>query len=220
MKLPFQALHGGIVHKGPFVDGRGIIVPQPRLEAFFIAALHHQFLGFEGAQERSHIVQRALGNLELAGGYVQEGRAAAVLFHRDAAEVVVLLLLQHALAKGNARRNNLSDTAFDQFFGKFRVLQLVADGHFVAGAHQFGEVGFDGMVRESGHGNGAFVPVALLGLDQAQDAGGRNGIVCIGLVKVPYAIQQQRLRVLCLHLEELFDKRCIFSQFCHRSIQC
>ena len=97
-QLPLEALHGGIVHKGPFVNGSGEIVPQALLEAFFVAALHHQFLGLEGAQEGADVVQGALGNLELAGGNVQEGGAATVFFHREAAEEVVLLDLQHVLS--------------------------------------------------------------------------------------------------------------------------
>ena len=214
-QLPFEALHGGIVHKGPFVNGSGEIVPQALLEAFFVAALHYQFLGLEGAQEGPDVVQIALCNLKLAGGNIQEGGAAAVFFHREAAEEVVLLDLQHVFPEGDAGRNNLCYTAFDQFFGEFRVLQLVADGHFEAGPHQLGEVIFQRMMRKAGHGHGTFVSVGLFGLDQPEHPHGRDGIVRVALVKVSHAVQQDGLRVLCFHLKVMPQHGGIFRYFCH-----
>ena len=214
-ELPFEALHGGIVHKGPFVNGGGEIVPQALLEAFFVAALHHQFLGLEGAQEGADVVQGALGNLELAGGDIQEGGAATVFFHREAAEEVVLLDLQHVFPEGDAGRNNLCYTAFDQFFGEFRILQLVTDGHFESGPNQLGEVVFQRMMRKAGHGHGTFVSVGLLGLDQPEHPHGRDGIVRVALVKVSHAVEQDGLRVLCFHLKVMPQHGGIFRYFCH-----
>ena len=42
---------------------------------------------------------------------------------------------------------------------------------------------------EAGHCNMAFVSVALLGKDQAQDFAGSYGIVGISLIKVTHAVQ-------------------------------
>ena len=214
-QLALEALHGGIVHEGPLVDGGGKNVSQALAQSLFIPALHHQFLGFEGADQGGDIVQGTLGHLELAGAHIQEGGAALVLFHREAAEVVVLLGIQHVLAKGDARRNNLRYTAFDKFLGKFRVLQLVADGHLKTGPHKFGKVVLQGMVWESGHGHGALVPIGLFGLHQAQYPNGRNGIVRVALVEVSHAVQQQGFGVLCLHLEVMLEHGGIFRYLCH-----
>ena len=216
LQLPLEALHGGVVHKSPFVNGGGVNVPQALPEAFFIASLHHQLLGLEGTYERSNIVQRALRHLELARGDIQEGGAALSLFQSEATEEVVLLGFQHVFPEGNAGGHNLRHAALDQFLGKLGVFQLVADSHFVASPNQFGEIILQGVMGEAGHGYGAFVPVGFLGLNQAQHPHGRNGVVRVHLVKVSYAVQQQRLGVLCFHLEVMLQHRSIFRHFCHR----
>ena len=48
-KLTLQAFHGGVVHKRPFVYGRGVIVPKALLEAFLVAPLDHKFPWLHGA---------------------------------------------------------------------------------------------------------------------------------------------------------------------------
>ena len=126
-QLALEALYRGVVHKGPFVYGRGENVSQTLPEAFFIASLDHQLPGLEGAHQGGNVIQRALRHLELARGNVQEGGAAQVFFHREAAEVVVLLGVQHVLPEGDAGRNNLRYAALDQLLGKLGVFQLVAD---------------------------------------------------------------------------------------------
>ena len=214
-QLPLEALYGGIVHKSPLVDGGGENVPQTLLEAFFVAALHHQLPGFHRPHQGGDILQRALRHLELSCGYIQERGAAQILFNGEAAEVVVLLDLQHILPKGDTRRNNLCHTALHQFFSKFGVLQLVAHGHFEASAHQFGEIIFQGVMGETGHGHRAFVSVGLFGLYQAQHPHGRDGIVGIAFIEVSHAVQQQSFGVLCLHLEVMLEHRGIFRYLGH-----
>ena len=179
--------------------------------------MHHQFLGLEGAYQRGNVVQRTLGHLELAGGYVQEGGAALVLFQGEAAEEVVFLGLQHILPKGDAGGYDFRNAALDQFLGKLGVFQLVADGHFIAGPHQFGEVILQGVMGEAGHGHGAFVSVGFLGLNQAQDPYGGDGVVGVHFVEVSHPVQEQSLGVLCFYLEVMPQHGGVFCHLCHRS---
>ena len=217
LKLAPEALHGGIVHERPFVDGCGVEVSETLFQPLLVPPLNHQFLGLERAQQRADVIQRPLRHLELSGGHVQESGPAAVLFHGEPAEVVVLLLFQHPLTEGNARRNNFRYTAFDQFLGEFGVFQLVADGHFVTGPDQFGEITFYGVVREAGHGDGPLVSVGFLGEHQTQHPGGRHGVVRVTFIKVSHPVKQQGFRVLRLHLEKLFDEGGVFRNLCHNS---
>ena len=82
-----------------------------------------------------------------------------MLFNGEAAQEVVFLHVQHILSKGDTGRYNLRDAALYKFFGKFGVLQLVTDGHFVTCTHQFCEVVFKGVVREPGHSNRTLFPI-------------------------------------------------------------
>ena len=82
-----------------------------------------------------------------------------MLFNGKAAQEVVFFHIQHILSKGDTGRYNLRDAALYKFFGKFGVLQLVTDGHFVACAHQFCEVVFKGVVREPCHCHGPLFPI-------------------------------------------------------------
>ena len=166
-------------------------------------------------EKGADILQAALGDLELASRDIQEGCSALLVLHDEAAEEVVLLDFQHILSERNARSDNLGDAALDEFLGKFRVLQLVADRNFVAGTDQFRQVALEGMVRKSGHGNIALVPIRTLCLDESQDPGRGYRIVRIGLIEIAYAIQQYSLGVLRLDLEELLHHWGVFRYLCH-----
>ena len=100
-----------------------------------------------------------------------------MLFNCKATQEVVFLHVQHILPKGNAGGYYLRDAALYKFLGKFRVLKLVTDSHFVACAHQFCEVVFKGVVRETGHGNRTFFPIGFLGLNKPQNLYGGDCIV-------------------------------------------
>ena len=214
-ELPLELFHRGVIHEGPFVQARHVIVAEAVLHAPLVTSGNDQFLGRERAHEGADVLERALRHLELSRGHIQESGAAAVAVERQPAQEVVLLDFQHVLAEGDARRDDLRHPALDEFLGEFRILQLVADGHLEARPDQFREVVLDGVVREAGHGDGSLVAVGFLGLHQSQHAGSRDGVVRVGLVKVADPVQQQRLGVLCLHFEKLFDQRGVFRQFRH-----
>ena len=214
-ELPLELLHRRVIHEGPFVQGRRVIVAEAVLDALLVAPGNDQLLGGERPHQRADVVQRALRHLELSGGHVQEGGAALVALEGEAAQVVVLLDFQHVLAEGDARRDDFRHPALDELLRELRVLQLVADGHLEAGADQFRQVVLDGVVREAGHGDGPLVAVGFLRLHEAQHPGRRHGVVRVGFVEVPHAVQQQRFGVLCLDLEELPDQGGVFRHLRH-----
>ena len=215
-QLRTQFFGGGIIHERPFLKGGDIVVAEALLHALDAIPLHHQFLGGEGCEERGDIVQRALRDLEGAGGSIQEGGAGEVVVEGEAAEEVMFLLLQHPLAEGDARGENLRDTALHQLRRReFRIFQLVADGNLVAGANQFGQVLRQRMMRDAGHGRIPFVAVGLAREHYPQHLAGDEGVVAVGLVEIPHAEQQHRLRILSLDAEILLEQRGIFGGLCH-----
>ena len=100
-----------------------------------------------------------------------------MLFNGKAAQKVVFLHVQHILSEGYTGSNNFRYAALYKFFCKFRVFQLVTDGHFIAGTDQFCEVVFKGMVREPGHCHGPLFPIGFFGLNQPQNLYGSDCIV-------------------------------------------
>ena len=216
LELLAEPLHGGVLHESPLVQAGGVVVPEALLDGAQQLALHHQLLGLERAQQRADVVQGPLGHLEGARGHVQEGRTAFLSLESQPGEVVVLLLVQHPLAEGDARGEDLRDPALDELvLDEGRVLQLVADGHLVAGAHQLLQVPLDGVVREARHRSLPLVAVGAAREHEAEDLAHEHGVVGVGLIEIPDAVQEHRLGVLGLDTEILLQHRGIFAFLCH-----
>ena len=64
---------------------------------------------------------------------------------------VVFLIIQHIVAHGHTRRHKFGDAAFDEFFGQFRVFQLVANGYAFARTYKFWQICIKRMMWKSGH---------------------------------------------------------------------
>lgn len=67
------------------------------------------------------------------------------------------------------------------------LLNLVADGYTLTGTDEFGQIGVEGMVRETSHAKGRailFLALTVPGEGKAQNFGGFDGIVLVGLVEV------------------------------------
>ena len=139
-----QALHAellaelfvrGFIDKGPFVHAGDVVIAETLFHRISDRAVHDEFLRLEGRQQSADIIKAALRHLEGAGAGVQEGRAADIVLEIEAAEIIVLFLVQHAFAEGHAGRKYLCHTAFNKLvFRKRGVLQLVANCDLIAGA--------------------------------------------------------------------------------------
>ena len=216
LELVGEALLGGVLHEGPLVQAGDVIVAEALLDGAEHVALDHQFARLQGTQQGADVVDAALGHLEGAGGHVQEGGAAALSLEGQPGQVVVLLLVQHPLAEGDARGEDFRDPALDELvLHERRVLQLVADGHLVAAAHEFLEVALDGVVGEAGHGRVALVAVGAAREHESEHLAHEHGIVGVGLIEVPDTVQEDRLGVLGLDAEILLQHRGIFAFLCH-----
>ena len=216
-----EPFDGGIVDESPLLDcGDEESIPVPFLDPFLETPLNHNLFRVQGGDKRAYVVQRSLSHLERACGDIQESRSAPVPVECEAGQEIILLLVQKLVIEGYSWRDKFGDTSFDKFLGEFRVFQLIADGHLVAGADKFREVGINGVVRESGHLDVALVPVGFLGLDDAQNLADQHRVIGIRLVEVSDPVKQHRLRMLSLHREKLFDERSVLQHlsFCHVNV--
>jgi len=121
---------------------------------------------------------------------------------------IVLLVVQHVVAHGHARRHQLSDAALHQLFGELGVFQLVAYRHPSAGSYQLGQIGVEGVMGEARHFVGlAALAVVATGEGDAQYARRLHGIVAIGFIEIATPEEQQSIGMLCLQVEKLFHHR-------------
>ena len=65
------------------------------------------------------------------------------------AEEVIFAEVEHVAVDGNAWSNEFGDAALDEFLGEFRVFELLADSHALAGAHKFWQIRVESMVRKT-----------------------------------------------------------------------
>ena len=54
----------------------------------------------------------------------------------DSRQEIVLLVVQHIIAHGHTRCNQLGNATLNKLFSEFGVFQLVADGHTFASTNQ------------------------------------------------------------------------------------
>ena len=212
LELLAEPLYGGVLHEGPFVEAGGIEIAEAFLDGAQHVALDHQLPRLQGAEQRADVVDAALRHLESARGHVQEGGAAALALEGQAGEVVVLFLFEHPFAEGDARGEDLRDAALDELVLDERgVLQLVADGHLVAAAHEFLQIALDGVVREAGHRGVAFLAVGAAREHESEHLAHQHGVVGISLVEIADAVQEHGLGVLRLDTEVLLQHRSVFT---------
>ena len=125
----------------------------------------------------------------------------------EGAEVVVARCVQLRGVERGAGTENAGELTTDEFTG-LGGLGLVADGDFLAGGEELGDVIVERDGRESGHR-----VVLALGECEAEDLGGDYGVLEEELKEVAEAEEQQRvfgqpalhLKVLLHHRGELGD---------------
>ena len=209
---------GRLLGEHPVVELKGeVLVAELLLKVFLAVAVVQYLLGREVAEQLLHVVAGALAGEKLSCGDVEEGHAAGRLSEVYGSQEVVLLIVQHVVGEGHARRHQLGDAPLDELLGQLRVLQLVADGHALAGADELGQIGVEGVMWKSGHLVALHpCPVVAVGQRDAQYPGRRHGVLAVGLIEVAAAEEHQRVGVLRLQVEELFHHRGQLPVFlCH-----
>src|SRR6476646_605764 len=82
--------------------------------------------------------------------------------------------------------DKLGNTSLYNGLCKFRIFELIADGHPHAGADKLGKIGIKRMVRKAGKLNRSLVTIGTLGEHNSQNIGGFYGIAAKGFVKIAY----------------------------------
>src|SRR5699024_7649512 len=116
-----------------------------------LATLEKHLFGGKVVQQLVHIVERAFRRQKLARRYVQKSHTAGTLAEVYGSQKVVLPVVQHIVVDGDSRRHQLRDASLYEFLCQLRVLQLVADGHALAGTYQLGQIGVECMMRKARH---------------------------------------------------------------------
>ena len=194
----------------------GQLVAEILLEVLAPCLVVEHLLWREVANELLHVVVSALSGEELSGGNVEEADAACRLAEVHCREKVVLLVVEHVVAHGYARRDEFRNAALHHlvhfrepllalYHGPFllRVFQLVAYRHALSRPDKLGQVSVECVVRESRHLRSRRRAVVAFGQRQAKYLRRFHGILAVGLIEVAAAEKQQRVRVLRLHGEEL-----------------
>ena len=132
-----------------------------------------------------------------------------------AGQEVVFLVVEYVVVDGDAGGYQFGDAALDEFLGQFRVFELFADGDPFAGAYQFGQIGVEGVVGETGQLDILGGSVGASGEGDAQYFRCRDGVVGKGFVKVSYPEQQYGIGVNGFHLDVLLHERGFDHLFCH-----
>ena len=186
------------------------IGPVPFVELCFSLLLHQDLAGLEALQELFDIIRLALAAEELSRGDVEEGDATSLLVQVNGTEEIVAPGLKHLVIEGDSRGHELRHPPLYDLLGKLGVFQLVADGDTEPGFYQFGQIGVEGMMRETGQRGLAFRPGTSLGEDDSQDPGRLLGVVPEGLIKITHAKQEHRIGILRLDAVVLLHQGCDF----------
>ena len=59
-------------------------------------------------------------------------------------------MVQGSIAIRNTRSDQLRNTTFNQFFGKLRIFELIANSHTFSGTNQLRQISIERMMRETG----------------------------------------------------------------------
>lgn len=222
LELLEQPLVGTLVGKYPVVELRGqIATGEEFLQPPLVAALHQHLLRSEIAKQFVDIFHRPLGGKEFTGGDVEEGHAGGAACRGVAREVygcheVVLLVVEHIVGQRHSGCHQLGDAAFHECLRGLRILELLADGHALACAHQFRQIRVERVVGKTCQLDRSRRAVGAPRQRDAQNLRGRDGVVAERLVEVAHAKQQHRVGVLLLHLEILFHQGCLHHFLSHR----
>ena len=133
----------------------------------------------------------------------------------DGGEKVVFAARKDVVVHGDARRDKLCDSAFDEFLGELGILELLTDGYALAGAYKFGKVCVEGMMRKAGELYVLCVAVGAACEGDAQDFGSLDGVVRECFVEVAHAEQQDGIGMFLFHLDILLHQRRLDNFLCH-----
>ncbi len=194
--------------KGPLVERRNIgDIAEPFSETVAITSLHQNLFGSAARKEVFDILKRSLGYFESTCGDIEEGNTPTLSLKCDRSQIIVLILLENRIVVGNSRGDKLGNTAFDELFGEFRILQLVANRYFIARLHQFGKITLQSMMRHPCHFDKFALTAGAPRQHDTQHFTRSNGILTESLIEITHPVKEQRSGVLRLDLIKLPEQR-------------
>ena len=131
------------------------------VELLLVVALIQNLLRREVAEQLFDIVSCSLAGDELTGRDVEEGYSAGGFTEMYGGKEVVLLVVEHVVAKCHTRSHQFGDTTLHEFLRQLRVFQLVAYSHTLASPYELWEISVEGMEWETSH-LGAFTSTAVI----------------------------------------------------------
>ena len=211
-----QLLTGGRFRKNPVVQlEREKLVPEIPFKHTTLTSFKQYLLRSKVIQQLVYIVERTFGRKELSGRNIQEGHATGTFSEMYGSKKIILPIVQHVVVDRYARSYQLRDSPLHQLLGQFRVFQLVANRHPLAGTNQLGQIGVECMVGKSGHLNGLPLAIGTLGQRNTQYLRSNNGIGRISFIEVPATKQHHSIGMLRLQVEKLFHHRSKDNIFLH-----
>ena len=120
---------------------------------------------------------------------------------------VVFAACQDVVGNGYARCHEFGDAALDEFLGKLRVFQLVANRHAVTRTHQSGQIRVERMVGKARHfclRRRSALAVISARQGDTEHLSGNHGIVTVCFIEVAATEQQYGIRMFRLEVVKLF----------------
>jgi len=147
-----------------------------------------QLRRIERRQHGQEIFHPRIGaDLEFARREIEPRHMQAVFVQGHGAEIMIARRIELIGREGRARAENSRELAPDEFAG-FRRLRLVANGNFLTGRQQFGDIVVGRVKRNSGHRG-----FLALGQGETEQARRGDGVIEKHLVEIAQAEEQDGL---------------------------
>jgi hypothetical protein len=159
-------------------------------------------VGGDGLQQR--LQRGTLKGTEVSGGGVQESRSVSAVACAHRHQPRCATCVQRVLVQDRARSDDADDLPADDARARAGRLDLLADGHLVAGLQELRQVAACGVKGHAAHGNpvGALAPG---GERDAEQLGGTDRVLEEELVEIAEPEEEEGVPGAGLRLEVLAD---------------
>ena len=207
--MPQQSFPCEIIRKNPIFQSIGVLPrDEARHQRILLPLGIEQFAGAKTFHPLRHTLPPFHAHQELPGGDVQKGQTVPSRAVTDRREPIVVPVIHDTIAERYAGRDHFRDPTFHDGLGQLGILQLIADRYSMPRADQFGQVGIQGMVRETCQGHFTGRAVVAFGEGDPEDLRGPNSVGGEGLVEIAHTEEQQGVGVLPLDPLILLHQRC------------
>ena len=186
------------------IDGDMLTVPQFRQ----IQAAHQEGLiaddlrrGITDDLIPDLLVRGQFRGQELAGTDIRGRYAGTAAVVVDAEDIIVPALFQGFHVQIGTGRDHPDHGAFDHATGGLGILDLFADGHFMAVGYQPGQIGIHRVIGHPAHWRPLRQAALLARQGQFQLTGDQFGVLKEHLIKVSQPVEQYTVRIFFFGLQ-------------------